>query len=653
MSAQPAMSALCDRIRGIFLLLTLALCRQAAAQPLVATGIADSITKGAGVVERTDITEIVIESPRKASIHRKYVYTILNSQGDEYATIRTFYDKFNDLINATGVLYDANGKVLKKIRKSEMEDWSTAGSGILMTDARVKYYHFYCRSYPYSISFEEERELTGLFVLPEWRPQPSPGIAVENSSLVVSSPAGYPLRYKQYNYLSSPVVTGKKDNKVYTWELNNRPAVWQEPFAPSWYRSETCVRLAPGDFEEGGYKGRLYSWRDMGRFIGDLYQGRDRLPEAARAKVHSLVDSVVGDKEKISLLYHFLQQDTHYVGIELGIGGWQPFDAAYVYNKKYGDCKALANYMVALLKEAGIRACNVLVRAGPAAPAIDTGFACNQFNHAIAVAFAGKDSIWLECTNPLLAPGYLGSFTSDRDVLLLDDSGGRIVHTPVYGVKDNRLARTVRGSIDDNGALQARIWIGYAGLEQDALQSQLGRLSKKELTEQRQLSLGLSNCTISDLGYRTPRTAIPSIEETMQVTADHYAAVSGSRLFITPAAFLKNSEGMKEGNSAGIKEGARTRRSDPELTTSCQETDSIILRLPHGYVPEGALPKASFLAPFGGYRIQCAFRGDSLVLICRFRQIKGIYPPDSWPNMAYFFNLVHREADMQLVFIKQ
>jgi hypothetical protein len=237
--------------------------------------------------------------------------------------------------------------------------------------------------------------------------------------------------------------------------------------------------------------------------------------------------------------------------------------------------------------------------------------------------------------------------------LLLDDSGGRIVHTPVYGVKDNRLARTVRGSIDDDGALQARIWIGYAGLEQDALQSQLGRLSKKEMTEQRQLTLGLSNCAISDLDYRTPRTAIPSIEETMQVTADHYAAVSGNRLFITPGAFLKNFEEIKGGNSGGIKEGGRTRRSDPELTISSQETDSIILRLPHGYVPEGSLPAASYSAGFGSYRIRAEFSGDNLVLICHFRQIKGIYPPGAWSGMAYFFNLIHREEDMQLVFVKQ
>jgi hypothetical protein len=99
----------------------------------VAEGIADSLRKDAGMVKRSDITEIDIESPRKAKIHRKYVYTILNSTGDQYADISTFYDKFNDLADVTAILYDANGKVIKKIRKNDMEDWSIAGSGILMT----------------------------------------------------------------------------------------------------------------------------------------------------------------------------------------------------------------------------------------------------------------------------------------------------------------------------------------------------------------------------------------------------------------------------------------------------------------------------------------------------------------------------------------
>jgi hypothetical protein len=64
--------------------------------------IPDSLRQGASVVERANEMEIDIESPRKAKIRRRVVYTILNPNGDAYATIHTYYDKFHDLINATG-----------------------------------------------------------------------------------------------------------------------------------------------------------------------------------------------------------------------------------------------------------------------------------------------------------------------------------------------------------------------------------------------------------------------------------------------------------------------------------------------------------------------------------------------------------------------
>lgn len=625
----------------LFLLVVL-FCPRANGQGPAAAGIADSMSRGAAVVERQDDMDIEIESPRKAKIHHKYVYTILNRTGDVYATIRTFYDKFNELSDATGILYDAAGNVLKKVRKTDMEDWSTEGSGILMTDSRVKSYHFSSHSYPYSVSFEEDKVLNGLFVLPEWRPQSSPGMAVENSQLTVRAPSDYPLRYKSYHYSQEPVIARQRGDSIYTWEIHQVRAVMVEPFSPSWYRTEPFVRLAPGVFEEDGYKGRLYTWGDMGKFIEDLYRGRDQLPAEAKEKVHQLTGGLKDDKEKIAVLYQFLQQNTHYVGIELGIGGWQPFDPAYVYTRKYGDCKALANFMVALLKEAGIRACNVLINGGEGAPRIDTGFACNQFNHAIVLAFAASDSVWLECTSQLLPPGYLGGFTADRYALMLDDGGARIVHTPVYNWRDNRFDRTIRGSIDSTGTLQASLTMRYSGLQQDALQAEMDRLSKKELLEQRQQSLGLPNCTITGLDDRATRAAIPAIEETMQIVADHFSTVTGNRLFITPEIFLKTAGSMRE--------EIRPRVSDLELTQSSEESDSIILQIPHGYLPEETLPSASYSSSFGSYRIHSGLTGDTLVLTCRFRQYKGIYPANTWPKIVDFFNLIHRESNMELVF---
>lgn len=614
------------------------------AQDAVTGPLPDSLTQDAGMVKRMDLTEIEIESPRKARMHRKYVYTILNHNGDVFSHISTFYDKYHDLGNVTAVLYDATGRVVKKIKKSDLQDWNIDGMGILMMDSRVKTYQFGYHDYPYTIAFEQEMTLDGLFGLqPQWLPQPESFVSVVSSSLVIHAPADYPLQFRGYHLPGPAIVTEKKDRKTYTWQLSDRPVPDREMFAPAWFEREPRVSLSPGSFEVEGYTGSCNSWTDLARFVAGLHQGRGQLPDDARRKVHDLVDGLTDPRQKIRVLYRFLQQDTHYVGIELGIGGWQPFDAAYVYNKKYGDCKALSNYMVALLKEAGIRAYPVLIRGGADQPAVDTGFASIQFNHEIAVAFTGQDTVWLECTSHDLPAGYLGSFTADRDGLLLDGSGGHLIHTPVYGISDNHTIRTVRGSIDDQGDLQAGLATVYSGLDQDYVESTVTRFNKKDLIDFRRQTLGVGNCQIHDLADSPVAGPVPTLEEKMQITAEQFATLTGNRLMISPGVFLKRLPRLREETG---------RKTALELRQSEEEIDTIVLQLPPGWTPEGNAMNGNFSAEFGNYHVRSKFEDGVLTLVCAFREYKGLYPADDYARLVRFFNLVYREAGRQLVFIK-
>ncbi|HEV2481534.1 MAG TPA: DUF3857 domain-containing protein [Puia sp.] len=244
----------------------------AAGQDPVTAPLPDSLTRDAGMVKRVDVTEIEIESSRKARIHRHYVYTILNQYGDGFSNIYTFYDKFHDLESVSAVLYDAAGHVVKKIRKSDLLDRNIEGMGILMMDLRVKTYQFGYHNYPYTISYEEEIGINGLFGLPsQWVPQPENFVTVAGSRLVIHAPADYPLEFRNYHLPEPEQITENKGVRTYSWELHARPVPAREPYAPAWFEREPRVSLAPGNFELEGYKGQCYSWADLGRFVGGLH----------------------------------------------------------------------------------------------------------------------------------------------------------------------------------------------------------------------------------------------------------------------------------------------------------------------------------------------------------------------------------------------
>src|SRR5690606_19975124 len=158
-------------------------------------------------------------------------------------------------------------------------------------------------------------------------------------------------RHKAFNYEAEPVVKTEKNNYSTTWSVKDMPAIVREPLAPLWHELTTLVIFGPTDFRVENYTGNMNSWQDFGKFIYALKENREQLPDNIKRKVRELIAGVTDPLEKIDLLYRYMQQHTRYISIQLGLGGWQPFSAAEVANKGYGDCKALSNSMYSLLKE--------------------------------------------------------------------------------------------------------------------------------------------------------------------------------------------------------------------------------------------------------------------------------------------------------------
>jgi hypothetical protein len=615
------------------------------AQSWNALFIPDSLKKNTRAVAREQEIILEIKSPGKAVQREHHVYTILNENGDNLGGYTTYYGKFSSINSVSGTLYDAMGKELKHVKKKDMEDKAAYDGFSLMWDERYKEYDFYYRNYPYTVDYTEEDEMDGILHFDTWRPLISSGISTEHSKYVIIAPKDYKVRYKPVNCNFQPVITMSGDKIIYTWELRNLPALSMESSGPSWTEIAPHVLMAPSEFEAEGYKGNMSTWVDFGKFFNQLRTGRDILPDDIKKKVHELTDNLKDPRQKVEILYDFLQKNTHYISIQLGIGGWQPFAADYVATKRYGDCKALSNYMIALLKEAGITGKYVVIYGGRNEPSLVDDFPSLQGNHVITCVPMGKDSIWLECTSQTESAGFMGSFTGDRKAILIDERGGHIVRTPVYSAADNLQCRVVNAAINEEGNLDAQVNTVYTGISEEMPHYLINDYSPEEREKYLNSRLfNLPTYSVDKSHYEEQKGSVPVVREYLHVVAPNYASVSGRRLFIAPDLFDKDNERLPADS---------VRKYDFVQDHSLKDIDSVTIKIPAGYQPE-AIPKDIHISSrFGDYSASVKVSEDKIVYYRSKQESANRFPPSDYPELVKFFEQIYKADHSRVVLVRK
>lgn len=606
--------------------------------------IPDSLKKDTKAVVREEVEILEIRSPSRAIVKRSQVLTILDERGNNYGGFVSDYDKSISINSISGTLYDAMGKEQKHMKKKDMEDRSYVAEGTLMDDDRYKSYDFYCRNYPYTVDYEEEKEMSGIRGFHDWLPLWKPGVSTQHSKYVIIAPKDYQVRYKAMNCNIQPVIAELGDRRTYTWEAWNLPARHTETAGPRWMEIAPYVLLAPSDFETDGYKGNMSTWENYGKFINQLRAGRDVLPDDIKRKVHELTDNIRDTRGKVYALYNFLQQNTHYISIQFGIGGWQPFPAEYVATKRYGDCKALSNYMVALLKEAGITGKYVEIYGGEDAPPIIEDFPSSQGNHVISCVPMEKDTIWLECTSQTESPGFMGSFTGDRKGILIDEQGGHIVRTPVYAAEDNLQCRVVNAEINAEGDLDAEVNTVYTGLQQELPHALINEITADQREKYLNDLFHLPTYKVDKSHYEEQKGRIPVVKEYLHVISPNYANISGKRLFITPNLFDRSGRRLPADS---------VRKYDFVDAEAYKDIDSVFIKIPAGYSPEAVPQDITIDSPFGHYVASVKVSGDKIVYYRSREESVRRFPPSEYAGLVKFYEQLYKADHSRVVLVKK
>lgn len=215
-----------------------------------------------------------------------------------------------------------------------------------------------------------------------------------------------------------------------------------------------------GDFDRA-LRFEASSFADYAAFAAALnaHNAPMAVPDGAlRAFAAKIVGDTAASVGKVERLHNWVAQNIRYVGIGFEDGGLTSQPAAAVLASRYGDSKAHATLLKALLAAQGIEANLVAVNIDPHYTL--TEVATQNFDHAIV--YLPQLDQYLDPTASQLAYGALSAALSGKPVLNVDT--GKLQVIPVMSSARFALASDTDTTLAPDGTREGRTLLSGLGL---------------------------------------------------------------------------------------------------------------------------------------------------------------------------------------------
>lgn len=630
------------RKKFFMFLLVLGIFSARSQQEFAASKIAPELLENANAVLRKLHQRIVIEDLDRVVTHTTRIVTVLNEDGETYVDAYEYYSEGDRIQNQQVLILDAEGEEIKKFRKRDFDDQSAYGSSTLFSDSRVSYLDYTARSYPYTVIYESEFISDNSIFLNRWIPLEGYKLSVEESLFELENPNNYTIRHQESNFRDLE-ISNNSENGTYKYTARNIPAREHELYSPSFRKIMPQVLFAMDEFELEGVRGKTQDWNQFGKWMFDnLVENHDQLPEETVQKITMLTKDASSIEEKARIIYQYVQDNTRYISVQYGIGGWEPEHAMAVDQLGYGDCKALTNYTMALLKTQGIESYYTVIYGG-AKRDMSPDFTMMQGNHAILnIPVEDSTDIWLECTSQTNPFNYLGDFTDDRYALRIGKNGGEIIKTKKYEVEDNLLQTECTLQLNENGGFAADFRRSTFGVPYGD-SYHLAKETEDDLKEHyRDTWSEIQNIEFENIQLENDREHI-EFRERLKFSGDRLATVAGDRLLI-PLNFIQQQH-------IGVS-SFKDRTMPLHISRGKTYQDHFVFQLPENFGIE-ALPESQEIeTEFGKFSIQITASEDSAIEIERSLVInEGEWPVERYLEFQLFISTVNRLNNLKAVIV--
>jgi hypothetical protein len=228
-----------------------------------------------------------------------------------------------------------------------------------------------------------------------------------------------------------------------------------------------------------------YKWyRQLVLNIGD-----DKAALQQKAKELSM--GITDDKERIKTIFNWVQHNIRYIAFEDGIAGFKPAKANEVLNKKYGDCKGMANLTRGLLQALGFDARLCWIGTNHIAYDYSTPSMAVD-NHMICALIYKDKKYFLDATETNIGFDEYAERIQGRQVLIENGDNYILERVPQVTPEQNTETEKTTLVFDGTENLKGSVGITYKG------ESRSDLLTKIEMTKKDNLQNALSNFLAED-----------------------------------------------------------------------------------------------------------------------------------------------------------
>jgi len=596
-------------------------------------------TKANAVIRLNDIN-VVVTSKDELSIVEKRIVTVLNEKGNYAIGAYASYDKYNKIKKIEARIFNEAGEEIKKFKKRDFIDRSAVDGGTLYSDSRVLLMGYTPATYPYTVEFYYELESSNTAAIPTWRPITGYYVGVEKDIYNLQDNADLGLRFKEKN-LQDYNITKNNSSTSLSYTLEKALPIAPEDLSPSYYSYYPQVLVAMENFSFYGVEGKAKNWLEFGNWINDaLLEGRNEVTEETKQEVLDITANLNSPIEKAKAVFQFVQENTRYISVQVGIGGVQPIPALEVDQLKYGDCKGLTNYTKSLLEVVGVTSYYCVVEAGKEIIDLEDDFASlEQGNHIILAIPTDSETVWLDCTSQLHPFNFIGDFTDNRNVLVVKPNASEIVKTKLYVDSLNYQSTAADVKLNANGSFTSKINRKTRGLQYDN-RFYIERRANDKVNEYYKYHWSYIN-NLEILGYKFHNNKVDvEFTEDIDVEASAYASVSGDRLLFKPNVFNQNSY---------VPTRYRSRKMPIDISRGYLDEDVFKIEIPKGFEIEAIPENIDIKNKFGEYHFEISTSDNVVTYKRKLLLKKGQYPNTDYKNYRDFRKQISKADNSKIV----